>query len=127
MLDAQQQDQLNQDLGLGGRMSERSHSRLLNHDGTFNVRRSTLGPFHPYNAYHTLLSMPLPRLLALVALAYFGANLLFATRSLRLWSWRRGRTCRGRRSTRYWTRWLRRDQRRVSASETVQLAVSDPE
>jgi len=78
MLDAQQQEQLNQDLGLGGRMSERSHSRLLNHDGTFNVQRSSLGPFHPYNAYHTLLAMPLPRLLALVALAYFGTNLLFA-------------------------------------------------
>jgi len=59
-------------------MSERSHSRLLNHDGTFNVRRSSLGPFHPYNAYHTLLSMSLGRLMTLVAGTYFGTNLFFA-------------------------------------------------
>ena len=79
MPDTTPQEQLNQDLGLGGRMSERSRSRLLNHDGTFNVRRNTLGPFHRYNAYHTLLSMSVGRLLAFVALVYFGANLLFAS------------------------------------------------
>ena len=52
--------------------------RLLNHDGSFNVRRNELGPLHPYNAYHTLLSLPSARLLALVAAGYFGTNLLFA-------------------------------------------------
>jgi len=54
--DTPQQDRLRQDLGLGGRLSERSPVRLLNHDGSFNVRRNELGPLHPYNAYHTLLS-----------------------------------------------------------------------
>ncbi|HEY7292482.1 MAG TPA: ion channel [Vicinamibacterales bacterium] len=69
---------LREDLGLGGKMSERSRVRLLNHDGTFNVRRNDFGPFHPYNAYHTFLSLPVPRLLALVALGYLVANIFFA-------------------------------------------------
>src|SRR5262249_7319405 len=68
----------NQDLGLGGKLSERSPVRLVNHDGTFNVRRNDLNPFHPYNAYHTLLSLPIPRLLGLMAGCYVIANLFFA-------------------------------------------------
>jgi inward rectifier potassium channel len=72
------QERLDQDLGLGGRMSDRSTVRLLNHDGTFNVRRNDLNPLHPYNAYHTLLSLPIPRLVAGVAAGYIAANLVFA-------------------------------------------------
>jgi len=53
-------ERLNQDLGLGGKLSERSRVRLLNRDGTFNVRCNDLNAFHPYNAYHTLLSLPVP-------------------------------------------------------------------
>jgi inward rectifier potassium channel len=73
-----QQQRLGEDLGLGGKLSERSRVRLLNHDGTFNVRRNDLGPFHPYNAYHTLLSLPVPRLLGLMAAFYVVVNVLFA-------------------------------------------------
>ncbi len=72
------QERLNQDLGLGGKLSERSRARLLNRDGTFNVRRNNLSAFHPYNAYHTLLSLPIPRLLALMVVGYLATNLLFA-------------------------------------------------
>jgi inward rectifier potassium channel len=72
------QQQLNQDLGLGGKLSERSHARLLNRDGSFNVRRNNLSPFHPYNVYHTLLSLPVPRLVLLMAAGYLATNLLFA-------------------------------------------------
>lgn len=72
------QERLAQDLGLGGRLSERSHSRLLNHDGTFNVRRNAFGPLHPYNAYNTLLSASVGRLLTLVGAVYVGTNLVFA-------------------------------------------------
>lgn len=78
MPDSPPQQRLNQDLGLGGKLSERSRARLLNRDGTFNVRRNDLNPFHPYNAYHTLLSQPVHRLLALMAAGYVGTNLLFA-------------------------------------------------
>ena len=73
-----QQERLRQDLGLGGKLSERSRARLVNRDGTFNVRRNDLSAFHPYNAYHTLLSLPVPRLLGLMAAAYAAANLFFA-------------------------------------------------
>lgn len=78
MPESPQQERLNQDLGLGGKLSERSRARLLNRDGTFNVRRNNLSAFHPYNAYHTLLSLPVPRLLVLMAAGYFATNLLFA-------------------------------------------------
>jgi inward rectifier potassium channel len=74
-----QQERLNQDLGLGGKLSERSHARLLNRDGSFNVRRNNLSPFHPYNVYHTLVSLPVPRVLLLMVAGYFATNLLFAT------------------------------------------------
>lgn len=78
MADISQQDRLRQDLGLGGKLSERSRARLLNHDGTFNVRRNDLSAFHPYNAYHTLLSLPIPRLVAMTALGYLATNTFFA-------------------------------------------------
>jgi inward rectifier potassium channel len=72
-------DKLREDLGLGGKLSERSRVRLVNHDGSFNVRRNDFSPFHPYNAYHTLLSLPIPRLLMLMALGYVLANVVFAS------------------------------------------------
>ena len=78
MAESPLRERLNQDLGLGGKLSERSRVRLLNRDGTFNVRRNDLSAFHPYNAYHTLLSLPIPRLLALMVAGYFATNLLFA-------------------------------------------------
>lgn len=65
-------------LGLGGKLSEQSRVQLLNRDDTFNVRRNAKLPFHPYNAYHTLFWLPVPRLLALMTTAYFTTNLLFA-------------------------------------------------
>jgi inward rectifier potassium channel len=76
--DIPQQERLRHDLGLGGKMSERSRVRLLNHDGTFNVRRNDFGPFHPYNVYHTLLSLPIPRLLGIMVLGYALVNVTFA-------------------------------------------------
>ena len=79
MADSARHDRLREDLGLGGKLSERSRARLVNRDGTFNVRRNRLNPFHPYNAYHTLLSLPVPRLLVLVAAAYAVTNIFFAS------------------------------------------------
>ena len=60
-------------------MAERTRVRLVNHDGTFNVRRNDFSPFHPFNAYHTLLSLPIPHLVGLMAVGYFAANTVFAT------------------------------------------------
>ena len=78
MAESPRHDRLGEDLGLGGKLSERSRVRLLNHDGTFNVHRNDLGPLHPFNAYHTLLSLPVPRLLAFMASCYFFVNVVFA-------------------------------------------------
>src|SRR5436190_9117848 len=77
--DPSSQERLRQDLGLGGRMSDRARARLLNHDGTFNVRRNELGPLHPYNAYHTLLSLTIPRLIAVLCAGYLVVNTFFAS------------------------------------------------
>jgi inward rectifier potassium channel len=79
VVDQSSQERLRQDLGLGGKLSERSRARLVNPDGTFNVRRNDLSPFHPYNAYHTILSLPIPRLLALMAVGYLVTNVFFAS------------------------------------------------
>jgi inward rectifier potassium channel len=76
--DSDRHARLRQDLGLGGKLSERSRARLVNHDGTFNVRRNDLSAFHPYNAYHTLLALPVPRLLGLMAVWYVVVNVVFA-------------------------------------------------
>jgi len=73
-----EQERLRQDLGLGGKLADRSRARLVNHDGTFNVRRNDFSAFHPYNAYHTLLALPVPRVLALLGGGYVLTNFFFA-------------------------------------------------
>ena len=45
------------DLGFGTVVTGQSRERLLNSDGSFNVRRTGLGPLAAINLYHTLLSM----------------------------------------------------------------------
>ena len=66
------------DLGFGAVVTRESRLRLLNRDGTFNVRRRGLGFFESLSAYHTLLTLSWPRFLLLVVAAYFAANLVFA-------------------------------------------------
>lgn len=66
------------DLGFGAFVARESRLRLLNRDGSFNVRRRGLGFFESLSAYHTLLTLSWPRFLGLVVTSYFVANLLFA-------------------------------------------------
>ena len=66
------------DLGFGAVVASESRLRLLNRNGTFNVRRQGLGFFESLSAYHSLLTLSWPRFLGLVVAAYFAANLLFA-------------------------------------------------
>ena len=66
------------DLGFGAVVTRESRLRLLNRDGTFNVRRRGLGFFESLSSYHTLLTLSWPRFLLLVVAAYFAANLVFA-------------------------------------------------
>ncbi|MFT3742953.1 MAG: ion channel [Pyrinomonadaceae bacterium] len=64
------------DLGFGSVVTG-SNRRLLNHDGTFNVRRTGLSAISSLNLYHTLLEMKWRTFLLLILLLYFISNILF--------------------------------------------------
>ncbi|MFI5245436.1 MAG: ion channel, partial [Gemmatimonadales bacterium] len=66
------------DFGFGAVASTESRSRLLNKNGTFNVRRVGLGWLESQSAYHSLLGMSWPRFLGLSALSWLSLNVLFA-------------------------------------------------
>jgi inward rectifier potassium channel len=66
------------DLGFGSVVSRESTRRLLNRDGSFNVEREGISWLSSMSLYHTLVSTTWTRFFGLVALAYLGANLLFA-------------------------------------------------
>lgn len=68
----------NRDLGFGTVVSTESHVRLLNRDGSFNVKRKGLGFWESISFYHALLTMAWWKFLALITLGYFGANAIFA-------------------------------------------------
>lgn len=67
-----------QDLGFGAVVSRESRQRLLNRDGTFNVRRKGLGLVESLSTYHFLLEITWPRFLVLAAVWYVATNALFA-------------------------------------------------
>ena len=66
------------DLGFGKFVSAKSRRRLVNRDGTFNVRRTGLGLFERVSLYHFLLEISWPRFLGLAALSYILAKAVFA-------------------------------------------------
>lgn len=68
----------NPDLGFGS-IATQSRRRLLNRDGTFNVRRTGLRFFESISLYHFLLTVTWPRFFALAAAGYAAVNALFAT------------------------------------------------
>jgi inward rectifier potassium channel len=61
------------DLGFGSVLADESQERLLNRDGSFNIRRRGLvrGP------YHVLLVMSWPQFIGLLAAVYVVTNVLF--------------------------------------------------
>lgn len=65
------------DLGFGAVVADESLLRLLNRDGSFNVRRTGLGYFESMSLYHTVLTMSWPRFLGLITLFYFAINIAF--------------------------------------------------
>ncbi|MBV8544830.1 MAG: transporter [Acidobacteria bacterium] len=71
-------DDPNADLGFGSVVSRDSRKRLLNRDGTFNVRREGLGYWEALSAYHYFLTISWPKFLGYVAAAYVVLNALFA-------------------------------------------------
>jgi inward rectifier potassium channel len=71
-------DDPNLDLGFGSVVSRESRKRLLNRDGTFNVRREGLGYWEALSTYHYFLTISWPKFLGYVAGAYIVLNALFA-------------------------------------------------
>src|ERR1043166_9471430 len=71
-------DDPNLDLGFGAVVARESRKRLLNRDGTFNVRRVGLGFWQSHSAYHYFLTITWPRFLAYVGAAYVATNAVFA-------------------------------------------------
>jgi len=74
------QDQGDQELelGFGAVVSREARRRLLNRDGTFNVRRTGLGFWESIPLYHILLELTWPRFIVLVGVFYLGLNGMFA-------------------------------------------------
>jgi inward rectifier potassium channel len=67
------------DLGLSGRYAEQNPRRLLNPDGSFNVRRRGGDINFADNAYHLLLTMPWSGFFGLIVGAYLATHLLFGS------------------------------------------------
>lgn len=65
------------DLGFGTQVQS-GQGRLINGDGSFNVRRKGLPLLERLSFYHQLIAMPWWKFNMLVFLVYFVANLLFA-------------------------------------------------
>jgi inward rectifier potassium channel len=65
------------DLGFGARISQDSQQRLLNRDGSFNVKRAKLPFFRSLSLYHWLLTMSWTLFYSILALAYVVINLVF--------------------------------------------------
>jgi inward rectifier potassium channel len=66
------------DLGFGSVVSTASSRRLLNPDGSFNVRRVGLPWAEAVSMYHTALVSRWPVFLMWVVIAYIGINVVFA-------------------------------------------------
>ncbi|HSY50902.1 MAG TPA: ion channel [Thermoanaerobaculia bacterium] len=65
------------DLGFGSVVARESRKRLLNRDGTFNVRRVGLGYWEALSTYHYFLNISWPLFLAYVTGSYVVLNALF--------------------------------------------------
>jgi inward rectifier potassium channel len=72
------QKDIDLDLGFGPVVARESRKRLLNRDGTFNVRRAGLAFWQSHSAYHYFLTLTWPRFLAYVGAAYVLTNAIFA-------------------------------------------------
>ncbi len=71
-------EDINLDLGFGSVVARESRKRLLNRDGTFNVRREGLTVWQALSPYHYFLTLSWPKFLSYVALSYVVANTIFA-------------------------------------------------
>jgi inward rectifier potassium channel len=68
-----------EDLGFGARVAQESGQRLLNRDGTFNVRREGLSVFRSRSLYLHFLDISWPAFHAIIAAGFLLFNTIFAT------------------------------------------------
>jgi len=68
---------VDRDLGLGGRIADQQRVRMLNRDGSFNVRRAGLPGWGTEDIYHQLLTISWGRFHLMVVVAYLVTNVLF--------------------------------------------------
>lgn len=71
-------EDINRDLGFGAVVARQSRQRLLNRDGSFNVRRDGMKPFASLSLYHHLLTLSWSRFLGLVVVSFLAVNAVFA-------------------------------------------------
>lgn len=69
---------INSDLGFGSVVARESRRRLLNRNGSFNVKREGLAFLQSLSAYHYFLTMSWTRFLGYATSLYIVANALFA-------------------------------------------------
>jgi inward rectifier potassium channel len=74
----QQPNEIDLDLGFGSVVTRESRQRLLNRDGTFNVRREGLNYWQELSPYHYFLTMIWPKFLSFIGIGYVIANTFFA-------------------------------------------------
>ncbi|HET7789804.1 MAG TPA: ion channel [Gemmatimonadales bacterium] len=67
-----------EDLGFGSVVAREAKSRLLNKDGSFNVRREGLPYWRSHSLYRDLLTISWPHFLLLVCGAFLALNAIFA-------------------------------------------------
>lgn len=66
-----------ENLGFGSAISRESKQRLINRDGSFNVRRKGLNYFASLSLYHSLLEMSWPKFFIITAIGYITTNIIF--------------------------------------------------
>jgi inward rectifier potassium channel len=66
------------DLGFGTVVGQANAQRLLNRDGSFNVRRDGLPRLSSLSLYHALLGLSWPQFIGLLVGGYLAVNVLFA-------------------------------------------------
>lgn len=66
-----------EDLGLGSKSA--SEARILNPDGSFNIRKKNVPWSDKINIYHELISMSWPRFFLVILFGFLIVNLLFAS------------------------------------------------
>ncbi len=67
------------DLGFGAVVTRRRHYRLINRDGSFNVRVRRGNWWRNFFSYHTLLAMSWPQVFALLVAGFIAVNGVFAS------------------------------------------------